>query len=291
VNTLLLTYGVPAVCFWYAASRFRRQAYDIVVAVLEAGAAAFVTLLVALEIRHWSHGGDLAKPGTGFLECGLHVCSLGVLALVTQREAERQGRPVLQWAWRIQGGLALFGGSLLILANPMIGDARVYGPPVFNDLLLAYLVPAALAGLALTRPGVRAWPGLVKLLGSYALVAVFFWITLEVRHLFHPGRMNLFIFGPGVEDAELWCWSGGWLLYGIALMVAGIRFQIRALRLAAISVIGITALKVFIIDMGGLTGLWRVLSFLGLGLTLIGLGAVFRRFVAGGGKEQEAAGP
>jgi uncharacterized membrane protein len=31
--------------------------------------------------------------------------------------------------------------------------------------------------------------------------------------------------------------------------------------------------------MSGLVGLWRVLSFLGLGLTLIALGAVYRRFV------------
>ena len=31
--------------------------------------------------------------------------------------------------------------------------------------------------------------------------------------------------------------------------------------------------------MADLTGLWRVLSFLGLGLALIGLGVVHRRFV------------
>jgi uncharacterized membrane protein len=37
--------------------------------------------------------------------------------------------------------------------------------------------------------------------------------------------------------------------------------------------------KVFLIDMADLTGLWRVVSFLGLGLALIGLGAAHRRFV------------
>ncbi len=34
--------------------------------------------------------------------------------------------------------------------------------------------------------------------------------------------------------------------------------------------------------MAGLVGLWRVASFLGLGLTLLSLGAVYRRFVATG---------
>jgi uncharacterized membrane protein len=51
------------------------------------------------------------------------------------------------------------------------------------------------------------------------------------------------------------------------------------LRLAALAVVGLVCAKVFLIDMSGLTGLWRVLSFLGLGLALIGLGVVHRRFV------------
>ncbi len=62
-------------------------------------------------------------------------------------------------------------------------------------------------------------------------------------------------------------------------MVQGIRSDERRLRLAALGVIGLVCAKVFLIDMADLTGLWRVLSFLGLGLALIGLGAVHRRFV------------
>jgi uncharacterized membrane protein len=38
-------------------------------------------------------------------------------------------------------------------------------------------------------------------------------------------------------------------------------------------------LKVFLYDMSDLTGLYRVASFLGLGLTLIAIGHVYRRFV------------
>ena len=68
-----------------------------------------------------------------------------------------------------------------------------------------------------------------------------------------------------IDDAELWAWSGAWLVYGIALMVWGIRARERLLRLAALGVVGLVCAKVFLIDMSGLTGLWRVLSFLGLG--------------------------
>jgi uncharacterized membrane protein len=45
------------------------------------------------------------------------------------------------------------------------------------------------------------------------------------------------------------------------------------------AVVGLVCAKVFLVDMSDLAGLWRVLSFLGLGLALIGLGAVYRRFV------------
>jgi ABC-type dipeptide/oligopeptide/nickel transport system permease subunit len=40
----------------------------------------------------------------------------------------------------------------------------------------------------------------------------------------------------------------------------------RAMRLAALAVIALVAAKVFLLDMAELGGLWRVLSFLGLGL-------------------------
>ena len=46
-----------------------------------------------------------------------------------------------------------------------------------------------------------------------------------------------------------------------------------------LAVLVVTALKVFLLDMAGLTGLYRVGSFLGLGLSLIGIGYIYQRFV------------
>jgi uncharacterized membrane protein len=112
---------------------------------------------------------------------------------------------------------------------------------------------------------------------GYALVSAFAWVTLELRHAFHPAALD--IDRSPVEEAELWAYSGAWLLFGAALLVAGIRSGARVLRLAALAVMALVTLKVFLVDMSELVGLWRVLSFLGLGLALIALGAVYRRFV------------
>ena len=84
---------------------------------------------------------------------------------------------------------------------------------------------------------------------------------------------------------------GAWLAYGAALMAAGIRLRARSVRLAALGVIAVVVAKVFLLDMAELGGLWRVLSFLGLGLSLIALGAVFRRFVATAKPDPQAADP
>lgn len=275
LNGLLPAYGVPAAAFAVAAWLFRRRGDDTTVGVLEAGAAAFATVLVAMEIRQGS--GAVAAPVLRFSEAALHVGSLSVMAYATLRIATRMDRPVLGYAWRLQGGLALAGGVILLMNNPVLSGAEVGSPPLADWLLPAYLLPAAIALAAVRHPGTGAPPWLRWLLASYALIAGFAWITLEVRHLFHGARIGL---GIQVQAAELWAWSGAWLAYGAVLLIVGLRRGVRALRLAAVAIVGLTAAKVFVIDMGGLEGLWRVLSFLGLGLTLIGLGAVYRRLAA-----------
>ena len=184
---------------------------------------------------------------------------------------------MLGWAWRIQGMLALAGAVLLILCNPVfVAAATVGAQPLVNALLPAYVAPAALAMLALRRPSLPAslWPVLL----GYVLVAAFACITLEVRHAFHPDAMALA--DAPIEDGELWSWSGAWMAYGLSLMAIGVVTGRKALRMAALAIVALAGTKVFLVDMAGLVGLWRMLSFLGLGFTLIGLGAVYRRFVA-----------
>ncbi len=70
-----------------------------------------------------------------------------------------------------------------------------------------------------------------------------------------------------------------WLVYAVILLVLGIALSRSLLRYASLAVLIVTVLKVFLIDMAGLTGLYRVGSFLGLGLSLIGIGYIYQRFV------------
>ena len=280
VNDLLAAYAVPAASFALAAAMFRRDADDLTVAVLEAGSVAFVTVLVALEVHRLClpFGDGLRTLELDFAELALQLASIAVLTFVTIRIAERLERPVLHLAWRIQGTLALSGGFLMILLNPAVLDLPVGSLPLLDWLLPAYLLPALLAAVALREQATAQPAKLRTVLAGYAVLAGLVWLTLEVRHLFNAGPIGL----PAVpvRDGELWAWSGAWLAYGVAVMAIGIRAKARQLRLTALGIVALAGAKVFLVDMAGLVGLWRVLSFLGLGLVLIGLGAVYRRLVA-----------
>lgn len=273
LNGLLLAYGVPAACFALAATLFRRRVDDLVVAVLEGGALAFVAALVLLQVHHAANGGVLDLLAPTFGEAAAQVDALGLLALGTAWLHGRMPRPVLRVGWRILGAAGLAGGTALILLNPALTNAAVGAGLVWNALLPAYLVPALLAVLAM-----RLTPAPRPPLAAFAGATGFAWATLQVRQAFHPGRLSIIVNDP-MTDAEAWAYSGAWLLLGAVLMAAGLRTGQRPLRLAALGLVGLVTAKVFLLDMSDLQGLWRVLSFLGLGLSLIGLGAFYRRFV------------
>jgi uncharacterized membrane protein len=269
VNGLVLAYALPAASFAVAAVMFRRRADDLPVAVLEAGAVAFFGVFVALEIRHGWMAGTLTGDAS-LMEATLHEAALAVQAVAALAIASRTGRPVLLWAARILGGLALAGLALLIAFNPAFT-----GEDADQTALVAgYLVPAIAAGLALRHTEVRRPPWLLP---AAALLGGFAWIGLAIRIGTHPTDPALS--DEAVGAAEMWAYSGAWLVYGAALMGVGLWRNLRSLRLAALGVIGLVAAKAFLLDMAGLEGLWRVLSFLGLGLVLIALGAAVRRFV------------
>jgi uncharacterized membrane protein len=292
LNGLLLAYGVPAACFWWAARIFLRRRDGIVVRLLEGGAALFGTLLVLLEIRHGFHPGALGAERWDFAEAAWQCSALFACAVIALWLHRRGGRVAMLWAARAAGAVGLVVGVILLATNPWATNRDVGVLPLLNALAPAYLLPALLVGWAVARaPELREPPGARPLLAAYGLAAGFAWVTLEVRRAFHPEKIGVMPIG----EAEMYAYSGAWLLLGAAMVAAGIRSGRREIRLAALAVIALVTFKVFLVDMDTLVGLWRVLSFLGLGLALIGLGAIYRRFVVGReravGGEGLAAGP
>ena len=81
------------------------------------------------------------------------------------------------------------------------------------------------------------------------------------------------------SGAEQYTYSIAWLAFGVALLGIGILFNSQRARLASAVVIALTILKAFLIDMSTLTGVYRALSFMCLGLVLVAIGWLYQRIL------------
>ncbi|GAA5344586.1 DUF2339 domain-containing protein [Planifilum fimeticola] len=69
-----------------------------------------------------------------------------------------------------------------------------------------------------------------------------------------------------------------WILYSLALMAVGIWRRKQGARMMAIGLFGLTILKLFLFDLSFLETLYRIISFIVLGLILIGVSYVYSRY-------------
>jgi uncharacterized membrane protein len=278
LNWSLWGYGL-SIAALAVALRFLRPTGDFrLVRAVEAAIGLLAFVLLTLEVRSLFQHGAMTEPSTSFAERVFYVLVWGGFALAALWLARLRQDVVALWAWRASAVLAL--GTVLavqvIAANPIFTSAEVGELPVFNLLLLAYAVPAAMAGLARRWvDGVEGNPYVALATEIAAGVLIFVYLSMEVRHLFDPGFARA---GLGAAGLELYTYSIVWLLFGVALLALGFARDAAALRHAGMALVCVVVAKVFLIDMSGLQGLLRVLSFLGLGAALLGLGYAYRRF-------------
>ena len=115
----------------------------------------------------------------------------------------------------------------------------------------------------------------VNTLAAGALILALTYATFEIRRLY-PGPV--IATGP-TTGAEQYTYSIAWLAFGVALLGIGIVFNSQRARLASAAVIALTILKAFLIDMSTLTGVYRALSFMCLGLVLVTIGWLYQRIL------------
>ena len=274
-NWLLYGYGVPAASFWIAGWLLRRRADDLPGRIVDGGAILFTVLLAILEIRHYVNGGDIYRPATGITEIALYTNVGLALAIALERVRGRTGSIVHNAAALIIAAVTLFVivFGLAIVVGPRFNNAPV-GGAFFNLILLGYGLPAVLAGiLALIARTTRPMPYRIVAAVTAVTLALFY-LTLEVRRLFHGP-----ILAGVATDAEQYSYSTVWLAFGIVLLAAGFFLRSQPARLAALAVIVLTIAKVFVIDTASISGIYRALSVIGLGVVLLGIGWVYQRLL------------
>ena len=172
------------------------------------------------------------------------------------------------------GGVVAAAGlaSAVTLGNPLFSlsaedlGAQVRGPLVLDTLALAYAVPGLLllaVGWLWRDLGRRLRLGFTSV--GAALTALY--LGLEIRRFWQGDYLG----GPDVTQGELYSYTLALMLLGAGLLYQAVARRSNLMRRLAMAVIGLVVAKVFLIDASGLTGLTRVVSFAGLGLSLAGL--------------------
>ena len=275
-NWLLYGYGISAAAFAVGGHLLRRRADDGPARTIDSGAIVLTVLLAFSEIRHFIYHGDIYRNSTSLAELALQV-SVGLAMTIGLERLRLHTRSMVHDVGALVVAALTLMAIVLGLAvskNPLLTGEPVGGSFV-NLILLGYGLPAVLAAaLALQTRGVR--PRSYSATAAVTAVALALaYLSLEVRALYHGEVLTV---GP-TSNAEQYTYSAVWLAFGVVLLAVGVLLRSQPVRFASAAVVILTVLKVFLVDMHDLTGIYQGLSFIGLGVVLLGIGWLYQRLL------------
>jgi uncharacterized membrane protein len=166
----------------------------------------------------------------------------------------------------------------LVFLNPYFNGTQLVGDiPLLNGITMTYLGGFAIILAALRHNIFQMGVLLRKTYSAIALVLLMVFVSLTVRHFYHGENMTSFV----MDNIELYTYSIVWLLTSILLFTYGVMKDNKDIRFASLCFMVLTVCKVFLVDAAELEGLYRVFSFFGLGVSLIGISYFYARFVSG----------
>ncbi|MEO9167601.1 MAG: DUF2339 domain-containing protein, partial [Aestuariivirga sp.] len=273
----LYGYGLPAIGFWLSSRILVEEKYRRFRIGFEGLSLGLVITLVSLEIRAFI-GGDTYNHLT-LLEMGAHICAwLGAAYGLVYRQTLYSSF-ISTWGARILLGASVVGlvSLNMLTLNPLVDQSPIEGWALLNSLTLAYLVPCILLGLLAQKMKTLGIEKFRIFIGGLALVSLLAFVTFELKFLFEGPVLD----SDFVSDAESYAISFCWLALAVVFFIIGLRWQRVSLRYGGIGVMALALFKTFGYDLWRLGGLWQIASVMGIGLSLVGIGWLYARFMRG----------
>lgn len=183
-------------------------------------------------------------------------------------------------------GLCALGAGVLMIAAQgfefcMTEDFRLVVNVRFAAFAVAIVGMLIQYAMLVRRKGDFDWArGVLGTLQVVISLAIFELVTAETRDFFS----NMAMLSPREqvvrfsENMRAMTLSVVWLIYSFALISLGFAVRSRTIRFVAITLFAIAILKVFLVDLSFLAGLYRILSFAGLALILFATSYLYQRF-------------
>ncbi|MDA8773713.1 DUF2339 domain-containing protein [Chlamydiia bacterium] len=270
--------GIPLSCTLMSHYLFIKQRADNLTNLIEA-TSIYLFISMAWIYTHYSlndvDSSIFANPT--FTELALFtniimITSIGLLQL-DQRYHKSH---IYQYAALIGCFLSIAKIVLfdMLIKNPLWSSVVISGGPMIS-LSLAYGIPALCLAILSTQFRNYTFKYASSICNLLIIPMIFVLISLIVRYIFdEPPVIN-----NSIEEIEMYFYSLAWLIFGITLLVLSLTYKNRLMRYGSLSVMILTVIKVFVVDFSALEDLYRVFSFLGLGVTLIGLSYLYTRYV------------
>jgi len=195
----------------------------------------------------------------------------------------------------------LFSGIWLVLGAGCLAGLRglsfdplsIYTP--VSNIRVGMILVAVLAlvshiylsrGYSYQSDWIPEMAGVMRIMAVALLLVL---LTSEVRDSFQKLIQEIVEGGEGsargaeitrLENLEQLSLSASWLFFSIVLMIWGIWKRTRNLRIMSIVLFGVAILKIFIYDLSFLDTLYRIGSFVGLGVILLSVSYLYQRYKA-----------
>ncbi len=269
VRTTLIPALLIAAVTWEVYFATGRRTRQLAFIVGGAGATAFLWL-VAKQVAEIVSPSDFIR--LGFAERAVLTQILFALGWLAWAQAKmRPAWPSLRTAGWVLSGTALFRVVWFdfLVHNPVM-DAQAVGPVPVANLLTGHL---ALVSLWLRLMARDVPPRVSLAVQGFSLGAMIVTVLATIRQ----AVQGTLVSGADVDTGENYLYSAGLMLLAIAWLIIGMKRETKLLRVAGLSLLTVVTLKVFLVDAAALTGLLRILSFLGLGIALIAIGWAYGR--------------
>jgi len=276
VHWTIIVYPLVFIAFGYAEKWFKQPEIESwFVASRIHIAALFVTTETSYQLV--GHYPFLAR--FTFEECLLLALSwmvLGTVYLYRMHVATHFAKLYEVFSIALFAGSGLLYAQLFTQFNPFLTNKPVGEMFFFNWLTLLWLTPAVITILIVKFGLIEGKPREIVKLVSLVFLVIF--VNSMIRHPFHDGRVG---FQMGIAQVELYTYSLVWLLVSLGMIVWSQYKSSNFSHRAGFVILALVTAKAFIVDMSQLEGIYRALSFMGLGLCLIGVGWLFQRLKKG----------
>ena len=240
--------------------------------------------VVALSLAYLAVARLAPAPPSGQLSARVLYAGLA-LTLVTLAIPIRLAGAWITIGWAIEGAVLIWSG---FTSNSRL--LRMAGLLIFLFVAIRLVVAPIEGGHLFLNPRFETFALVIACLGASAYMAS------RHRSEFAPGESTLYqIVQVAINVLALWALTAEvlntsvaaqrqelivtlvWTLYAAILLVLGVRVDSGLLRWQGLVLLGIAILKVFLFDLSELPLSLRILSFMALGIVLLGISFLYQR--------------